>query len=135
MNFLIDECLHQSLLDLVQDRGHEGTHVCFRGLAGTQDWNLMPLVIEESFTFVTNNTADFLRLFALEEAHAGLVVLLPNVEPRRQCELFEAVLDELGTPGDLFNQAIKAWFAADDQSIEIERVDLSLPEDEPAPES
>ena len=130
MNFLIDECLHRSLVTVAEDGGHEATHVCFRGLAGTQDWNLMPLVIEESFTFVTNNTKDFLRLFAQEEAHAGLVVLLPNVAPALQCELFEAVLDELGAEGDLFNQAIKVWFADDeDAAIETERLDLALPED------
>lgn len=129
MNFLIDECLHRTLVDVAVRRGHEATHVCFRGLAGTQDWNLMPLVIDEAFTFVTNNTADFLRLFALEEAHAGLVVLLPNVEPRRQCELFETVLDELADAANLFNQAIKVWFAENGATIETERLDLAAPED------
>ena len=111
------------------ERGHEATHVCFRGLAGTQDWNLMPLVIGDAFTFVTNNTKDFLRLFAQEEAHAGLIVLLPNVEPRLQCELFETVLDELGGAGDLFNQVIKVRFTEDDETaIETERLDLASPE-------
>ena len=33
MNFLIDECLHTSLVEVALDRGHEATHVTFRGLA------------------------------------------------------------------------------------------------------
>lgn len=131
MNFLIDECLHRSLVDVAMARGHDATHVCWRGLGGNQDWNLMLIVIEESYTFVTNNTQDFLRLFAQEEAHAGLVVLLPNVKPALQRELFTAVLDELGEPGDLFNQAIKVRFVGDDRAeIETERIDLSLPAEE-----
>jgi predicted nuclease of predicted toxin-antitoxin system len=131
LNFLIDECLHLSLVQVAEAHGHEATHVCYRGLGGTQDWNLMPIIIEESFTFVTNNAADFLRLFQLEEAHAGLIVLIPNVEPKLQRELFDAVLDELGNPGDLFNQAIKVWFSDEERTeIESERLDLSLPEEE-----
>lgn len=130
MNFLIDECLHRSLVGVAQARGHDANHVCWRGLGGTQDWNLMQVVIDESLTFVTNNTQDFLRLFALQEAHAGLVVLLPNVKPDLQRELFTAVLDELGEPGDLFNQAIKVNFVGGDRAqIVTERYDLSLPEE------
>lgn len=91
----------------------------------------MPIAIAESFTLVTNNAADFLRLFEQEEAHAGLIVLLPNVEPPLQRVLFEVVLDELGNPGDLFNQAIKVWFVDDDKTeIETERLDLAVPEGE-----
>jgi len=130
LNFLIDECLHLSLVGVAEARGHEAAHVSWRGLSGTKDWNLMPIVVGESLTFVTNNTQDFLRLFAQEEAHAGLVVLLPNVPPELQRELFNAVLDELGEEADLFNQAIKVQFVGDDGAeIETERIDLALPEE------
>ena len=89
----------------------------------------MPIAIADSFTFVTNNAADFLRLFGQEEAHAGLIILLPSVEPSLQRELFEVVLDELGDSEDLFNQAIKVWFTDDGRTeIETERLDLSVPE-------
>jgi predicted nuclease of predicted toxin-antitoxin system len=129
LNFLIDECLHTSLVEVAQARGHDATHINFRGLSGTQDWNLIPTVIEESFTFITNNAGDFLRLFGQEEAHAGLVVVLPNVEPTFQRELFEVVLDEIAHSGDLFNQAIKVWFTNKDRTeIETERLDLAVPE-------
>ena len=87
----------------------------------------MEPIIDEAFTFVTNNARDFLRLFALQEAHAGLVILLPNVEPPRQRELFEAALEELGPDGDLFNQALQADFS--EGEIELTRFDLAAPED------
>ena len=43
MNFLIDECLHTSLVKVAEERGHDATHVNFRGLSGVQDWNLIAL--------------------------------------------------------------------------------------------
>ncbi len=41
MNFLIDECLHASLVEVAVERGHEATNVTYRGFRGVQDWNLM----------------------------------------------------------------------------------------------
>ena len=64
MNFLIDECLHTSLVEVAVERGHEATHVNYRGLSGVQDWNLMAPIREGDFTFVTNNAKDFRRLYA-----------------------------------------------------------------------
>lgn len=91
----------------------------------------MPIIVDEAFTFVTNNAGDFLRHFSQKEIHAGLVVIIPNVKAHLQRDLFEVVLDELGDPGDLLNQAIKVWFADDDKTeVETERLDLALPEAE-----
>ena len=64
MNFLIDECLHTSLVEVAVERGHEATHVNYRGLSGVRDWNLMAPIQEGGFTFVTNNAKDFRRLYA-----------------------------------------------------------------------
>jgi len=82
VNLLIDERLHASLVEVAVERGHEATQVNYRGLSGVQDWNLMAPIQEGGFTFVTNNAKDFRRLYAQEEIHAGLVILIPNV-PRR----------------------------------------------------
>jgi predicted nuclease of predicted toxin-antitoxin system len=81
VNFLIDECLHTSLVEVAVERGHEATHVNYRGWSGRQDWNLMTPIREGNFTFVTNNARDFRRLYAQEEIHAGLVIVIPNVPP------------------------------------------------------
>ncbi|GLR46092.1 hypothetical protein GCM10007880_66100 [Mesorhizobium amorphae] len=81
MRFLIDECLHTSLVAVAQERGHEANHVNWLGLSGETDWDLMLLIVEEDFTFVTNNAKDFRKLYAKEHAHAGLItVLMKNRE-------------------------------------------------------
>lgn len=122
MNFLIDECLHTSLVEVAAERGHEATHVTYRGLSGVQDWNLMAPIREGAFTFVTNNAKDFRRLYAEEEIHAGLVILIPNVPPDEQRILFDAVLDELVGDLGLLNEALEAGLV--DGEIEITRYDL-----------
>lgn len=126
MRFLIDECLHTSLVAVAESLDHEAWHVCWRGLSGTQDHTLVPVAIDESLTFVTNNARDFRRLFALQEAHSGLVVILPFVEPLQQRELFTVVLEELGVDGDLFNEAIEVSIA--DDEVVVRRSGLALEE-------
>ena len=120
MKFLIDECLHASLVAVAVDDGHDATHVNWIGKSGWQDWNLMPLIVEEAYTFVTENRDDFLRLFAVEAVHNGLVVYMRKSEPPVQRELFRIVLGALGSTGDLFNQVLKVWFeGTQDQADEI----------------
>jgi len=53
-------------VEVAVERGHEATHVNYRGLSGVQDWNLMAPIREGDFTFVTNNAKDFRRLYAKE---------------------------------------------------------------------
>jgi predicted nuclease of predicted toxin-antitoxin system len=96
MKFLIDECLHTSLVTLAHDAGHACEHVNFLGLGGQKDWQLMTRIRRKDYTFVTNNRADFTALYAKEELHAGLVIILPNVTPSLQRELFRAALSHIG---------------------------------------
>ena len=96
MNFLIDECLHTSLVTLAHYAGRPCEHVNFLGLGGHKDWQLMTTIRREDYTFVTNNRTDFTALYAKEELHAGLVIILPNVTPSRQRELFGAALSHIG---------------------------------------
>lgn len=49
MKFLIDECLHTSLVAAAPERGHESFHVNWLGLSGETDWDLMPRIIEGDF--------------------------------------------------------------------------------------
>ena len=95
MRFLVDECLHESLVGVAHGMGFEATHVNHLGLSGKPDWELAERIIKDEFTFVTNNRVDFLRLFERMELHAGLIVLVPNVVPRLQCALFEAAIQYL----------------------------------------
>ena len=122
MNFLIDECLHTSLVEVAVERGHEATHVNYRGLSGVQDWNLMAPIREGQFTFVTNNAKDFRRLYAQEAIHAGLVTLIPNVPPTDQRALFDAALDDLAAVPGLVNEALEITVV--EGEIEITRYEL-----------
>ena len=92
MRFLIDECLHESLIAVAHGAGFEATHVNHLDLSGKPDWELADRIVADEFTFVTNNRVDFIRLFGHMELHAGLIVIVPNVVPSVQRTLFEAAL-------------------------------------------
>lgn len=124
MRFLIDECMHTSLVSVATDRGHEAAHVVWLGLDGTADWDLMPRILAEDFCFVTNNAADFRRLYAEAELHAGLVILVPQVAPAIQRELFAALLDHI-VGEELVNEAIEIRIV-DDEAI-FDRYTLPRP--------
>lgn len=107
MKFLIDECLHTSLTGVAQARGHDATHVTWLGLRGETDWDLMPRIVAEDFTFVTNNARDFRKLYAKEAIHAGLIIIVPQVIPSRQRELFDALLEAIAADEGLVNEVIE----------------------------
>lgn len=107
MKLLIDECLHTSLVAVAQERGHECSHVNWLGLSGETDWDLMPRIVDGDFTFVTNNARDFRKLYAKQELHAGLIIIVPQVLPVRQRELFDAVLEELVADDEFVNEVIE----------------------------
>jgi predicted nuclease of predicted toxin-antitoxin system len=111
VKFLIDECLHTSLVRLAHEAGHLCEHVNFLGLSGQKDWQLMNTISAEDYTFVTNNAGDFSALFAREEVHAGLVIIVPNVTPARQRGLFKAALVHIGAR-DLMNAIVEVDFVA-----------------------
>jgi len=106
MKFLIDECLQTSFVALAHDAGHACEHVNFVGLGGQKDWQLMTKIRMEDYTFVTNNRTDFAALYAKEQLHAGLVVILPNVTPSLQRKLFRAALAHVGKR-DLVNAVLE----------------------------
>jgi predicted nuclease of predicted toxin-antitoxin system len=122
VKFLIDECLHTSLVAVAEGRGHEARHVNWLGLSGETDWDLMPRILAEDFTFVTNNARDFRKLYAQEEIHAGLLIIVPQVAPDKQRELFDALLDELGDDAAVVNEVIEIQF--EDGAAVITRYDL-----------
>jgi hypothetical protein len=52
----------------------------------------MPKIVADGLTFVTNNARDFRKLFTRETLHAGLIIIVPQVTPSLQRELFSLVL-------------------------------------------
>jgi predicted nuclease of predicted toxin-antitoxin system len=83
MRFLIDECLHKSLVGVAHATGLEAMHVNHLALSGKADWELAERIVEGEFTFVTNNRVDFIRLFGKMDLHTGLIIIVPNASPGR----------------------------------------------------
>lgn len=106
MRFLIDECLHESLVGVAHGAGFEATHVNHLGLSGKPDWQLADRIIKDEFTLVTNNRVDFVRLFGRMELHAGLIIIVPNAVPAVQRVLFESAILYL-SGRELINSAIE----------------------------
>jgi predicted nuclease of predicted toxin-antitoxin system len=122
MTFLIDECLHTSLVGVAQQKKHDAYHVVYLGMQGWKDHDVLRRVKERDFTLVTNNAVDFRRLYARVPIHAGLVIVIPNVVPALQRELLRAVLDHVGERG-LINTVIEV--GVEDGQIAI--VEYKLP--------
>jgi predicted nuclease of predicted toxin-antitoxin system len=108
--FLIDECLTPDLVALAHERGHNATHVVFRGLAGKADHDLFPVIRHEGFVFVTNNAKDFLKLYSLENLHAGLVIIVPGgITVELQLRFFSKALDMIETMPDIVNCVVEVF--------------------------
>ena len=114
MRFLIDECLHPTLADVAHAAGHEAHHVNFLGLASTKDHDLIPRILEGDFVFVTNNAADFRRLYQAQAIHAGLVIIVPQTPPTQQRALFLAAMEEIGPDNGLINEALEVLIDGDE---------------------
>jgi len=110
--FLIDECLHTSLVELAHTAGNAADHVNYLGRGSAKDWQLMDTILERNYTFVTNNRSDFLALYNRTQVHAGLVIIVPNVTPHRQRELFRAALNHIGR-GEIINVVLEVEYSGD----------------------
>ncbi len=121
MKFLVDECLHTSLVELLNDAGFEAHHVVRLGMQGFKDHEVMKRVQEDEFVFVTNNASDFRDLHSRENLHPGLIIIVPNVKPVTQQALCMAGLRHIGTRLDLINKVIE--IRLDDGDIVIGEYD------------
>lgn len=121
---LIDECLHTSLLKLAHEAGHTADHVNYLGLGSSKDWDLMRLILDRDYTFVTNNRTDFLALYGRAQLHAGLLIIVPNVMPALQRELFQAALRFIGER-ELINAVVEVEY----RGKEIECRQYPMPPD------
>jgi predicted nuclease of predicted toxin-antitoxin system len=109
VKLLIDECLYTSLVELAHAAGHLADHVNYLGLGSSKDWQLMAIIRQRDYTFVTNNRSDFLVLHGKEPLHAGVIIVVPSVTPIRQRELFRAALEHVGAR-DLTNTVVEVKY-------------------------
>ena len=119
MRFPIDECLSVDLVNVAGESGHEAQHVAHIGRAGWKDWNVVRYAGDGDFVLVTNNASAFRRLYARTPLHAGLVILIPNVNRHLQQILFGAALDELADHGEPVNQVLEVDLDGDEAVFEL----------------
>lgn len=132
MKLFIDECLSSELVHRAVARGHEETtSVAYRGLAGTQDWNLVPIVVAGDYTLVTKNSIDFRGaadepgekgIYKDVELHPGLICLNgpKGMDLDMQIDLFDVALDEIDRlEGDLVNKCLEITLAGNGEDVEI----------------
>jgi hypothetical protein len=133
VKFLIDECLSLDLVAVAHGRGFmESSHVVWMGKAGWKDWELKPFILEGDWTLVTRNSVDFrghadnpgaTGQFADAPLHAGLVCINgpDGMTAEIQCELFEAVLEEIGDAQQLVNEVIEVDLESLDGEFTVHR--------------
>jgi predicted nuclease of predicted toxin-antitoxin system len=119
MRFLIDECLSIDLVSIASQAGYEAQHVARVGKAGWKDWNVVRYASEGDFVLVTNNASDFRRLYATQPLHAGLVILIPNVNRSLQQRLFCGALDELARLGEPINRVLEVDIDGEDVTFSV----------------
>jgi predicted nuclease of predicted toxin-antitoxin system len=119
MKFLIDECLSIDLVSIASQAGYQADHVARIGKAGWKDWNVARHAAEGDFVLVTNNASDFRRLYAMLRLHAGLVIIIPNVNRLEQQRLFRGALDELALAGEPINRVLEVDIEGDEVSFRL----------------
>ena len=122
LSFLIDECLHASLVEIANGLGYAAYHIEHLGLKGARDWQLWKRALQDDLIFVTNNAQDFRKLSRKSELHPGLVLILPMVSPGMQRQLFRAGLEYLAGRSSLINRVIE--IDLDQEKINIQEIEM-----------
>lgn len=99
--------------------GYEAQHVAYVGKAGWKDWNVARYASDGDFVLVTNNAGDFRRLYGSRPLHAGLVIIIPNMNRLVQMRLFAGALAELAAIGDLVNRVFEVGIDGDDVTFTL----------------
>lgn len=119
MRFLIDECLSVDLIQVAGAAGFEAQHVARIGKAGWKDRNVARVAADGDFVLVTNNASDFRGIYATTPLHAGLIIIVPNVNRVLQAQLFQAALDVVTQPNDLINRVLEVDIAGENITIDL----------------
>jgi predicted nuclease of predicted toxin-antitoxin system len=105
--FLFDECLCTALADLAHGLGYEATSIRNLNRLGDPDSAIAAFAAANDWIVVTNNRADYVRLYARIDLHPGLVVLMPSAPQATQLDLFAKLANMLIGLGDLTNKLIE----------------------------
>jgi len=107
VKLLLDENLSpRAAVDLRED-GHNVVHLRERGRLGIADPEVLELAFAEDRVLVTANVADFRKLAAARDLHAGIVLLLDGGLRRdEQLEVLRRVIGALEAGDDLVNRLL-----------------------------
>ena len=65
------------------------------------------------------DASDFRRHFARALLHAGLIVIVPNVDPAAQRRLFRAAVDALEGPDELIDRVLEGGIEGEDVTLDF----------------
>jgi predicted nuclease of predicted toxin-antitoxin system len=119
VRFLIDECLSPALVDAAREAGFEADHLVHIGGASWPDWRIAAHAVAQDRILVTNNRTDFQALYARQEVHPGLVIIVPSVGRERQIRLFQVALNRLADLSDLINKVLEVHLEPSGDRLEL----------------
>jgi predicted nuclease of predicted toxin-antitoxin system len=123
IKLLLDENISARVAVDLRCGGHDVVHLRERGRLGISDAEVLELAFGEDRILVTANVADFRKLAASREIHAGIVLLLDGGLRRdEQLEVLRRILAALAPEGDLVNRALTV---ALDGGLSIEEIPTS----------
>ncbi len=67
----------------------------------------------------TNRSSNPNRLYGAEPLHAGLVIIIPNVNRATQRQLFHGALDELARLGEPINRVLEVDIDGEDVTFNL----------------
>ena len=108
VKLLLDENLSPAAAIALRADGIDAYHVRDRQILGSADHELLERAYEEDRVLATSNVADFEKLAAARELHAG-IVLIERADLRRgeQIELLKQIAEALLEHGSMVNELLR----------------------------
>lgn len=107
LKLLIDECVTPLLVAVAQEFGYVAHFIHHRGWGTLRDDQLLPRLLTDDLTIVTNNRTDWLGLLGEEDLHPGVIVIIENVPRAAEIEHFTRVMVAIAGLSGLVNTAVE----------------------------
>jgi predicted nuclease of predicted toxin-antitoxin system len=109
--FLIDENLTPALAEVAQEWGYHALHATWVGLRGKKDHQVASYAVNNNMIIVTNDLADFRRIYRRRKLHPGIIFLAvtnsDSMDREAQALMFEAALESV-EEDEPVNEAVQA---------------------------
>jgi len=93
--------------------GFAATHAVWLNKSGASDRSLAREALERDLVLVTNNAVDFRKIYARQEIHPGLVIIVPQLNIAGQRRAVAAMLRDMAGR-DLLNKVVEVRADGDD---------------------